>query len=377
MSYNLRYITSILFVLLITFSWNVSFSQENQLTGKVTDSKTGEILPGAHIFVNKTTIGTASDTNGNYKLIGIPGGVQTIIISFIGFKDYIVDVDFSQQKRQRLEVKLEPKAFSFNEVQVVSSNKEWKKNLERFKKHFFGFTINAGSTEIANPEVLSFENSGSELTATAEAPLTIVNKALGYEITYHLTKSISTDHYFDSRFFMKFEEVIPESKEVLKNWHLEREKAYKGSFIHFLNSLKNGSYLEEGFKVFASKKNNLNNFSDRPDSEKLFLDEFVQLPIDNKWVRLSVPEPDRFDFIEVAYLKEEIDYQLIKRMGLRGSPSQRSWIEISNDIAIINIQNGAYSDHFSFALHGYWGWTNRIPELLPENYKPQNELDTE
>lgn len=375
MFFRFRYIASSSFFLLLTLSWTLSFSQGNRLSGNVTDSRTGEILSGAHIFVNKTTIGTASDQNGNYRLTGIPGGVQTIIISFIGFKDYIVEVDFTNLKNQRLEVKLEPKAFSFDDVQVLSSNKEWKKNLKRFKTHFFGFTINAGSMELVNPEVLTFENSGSRLITTAEAPLKIVNKALGYEITYYLTQSISTDHYFDSSFLMEFKEMTSESEAVIKNWHLEREKAYKGSFIHFLNALSDGNYLEDGFKVFASKKENLNNYDydpeyDNPYTKELYRYQFAELQKDSKWVRLFFP--GNYDFLEIVYLKEEIDYPLMRRIKLKGSPSQVSWIEIPNDIAIINKQNGSYSDHYAFTIHGYWGWTNRIPELLPYNYTHQD-----
>lgn len=369
-----RHIASSLF-LLFALSLTLSYGQESRLTGNVTDSKTGDILAGAHIFVNKTTIGTASDQNGNYRLTGIPDGVQTIIISFIGFKDYIVEVDFTQVKNQRLEVKLESKAFSFNEVQVVSSNKEWRKNLKRFKTHFFGATINAGFMELVNPEVLTFENSGSRLITTAEAPLKIINNALGYEITYYLTKSISTDNYFDSSFIMEFKELTSESIEVLKNWHLEREKAYKGSFIHFLSTLSDSSYLKDGFKVFASKDDNLNNYDykpevDNPYAKELHLYEFAEIQKDNKRIKLSVPR--NYDFLEVVYLKEEIDYPLMRRIKLKGSPSQVSWLEIPNDIAVINKQTGSYFDHFVFTIHGYWGWTNRIPELLPVNYTLQD-----
>lgn len=370
-----RYIVTSSFFLILTLSWTLSLSQENRLTGNITDSKTGEILAGAHIFVNKTTIGTASDQNGNYRLTGIPAGIQTIIISFIGFKDYIVEIDFTKLKNQRLEVKLESKAFSFNEVQVTSSNKEWRKNLKKFKTHFFGATLNAASMELVNPEVLTFENSGSKLITTAEAPLKIINNALGYEITYYLTKSISTDSYFDSSFIMEFKELTSESSKALKSWHLEREKAYRGSFIHFMNTLSDGSYLEEGFKVLASKDENLNNYGydpefDNPYSKELYLNEFAEIQKDNKWIKLSVPAS--YDLLEVVYLKEKIDYPLMRRIKLKGSPSQVSWLEIPNDIAIINKRTGSYSDHFVFTIHGYWGWTNRIPELLPINYTLQD-----
>ena len=56
-----------------------------KLTGRVTDAATGEGLPGANVIIQGTQIGTATDIDGNYTLLGIPVGRYDIQASFVGF----------------------------------------------------------------------------------------------------------------------------------------------------------------------------------------------------------------------------------------------------------------------------------------------------
>lgn len=44
------------------------FAQETTVSGTVYDSEKNEVLPGVNIMVKGTTIGTTSDTDGNYQL---------------------------------------------------------------------------------------------------------------------------------------------------------------------------------------------------------------------------------------------------------------------------------------------------------------------
>ena len=52
--------------------------------GTITDDK-GEPLPGASVMVKGTTVGTVTDIDGKYSIQAKPG--QTLVISYIGFKD--------------------------------------------------------------------------------------------------------------------------------------------------------------------------------------------------------------------------------------------------------------------------------------------------
>ncbi|SFA78816.1 DUF4139 domain-containing protein [Algoriphagus aquimarinus] len=54
------------------------------VSGKIIDAETGEAIPGASILVKGTTIGTASDFDGNYSLT-LPANASSLLVSFIGY----------------------------------------------------------------------------------------------------------------------------------------------------------------------------------------------------------------------------------------------------------------------------------------------------
>lgn len=58
------------------------FSQQRTVTGKIVDD-TNAALPGASVVVKGTTIGTASDLNGNFTL-QVPSDATTLVITFVG-----------------------------------------------------------------------------------------------------------------------------------------------------------------------------------------------------------------------------------------------------------------------------------------------------
>lgn len=59
--------------------------QDKTVTGKVTDSESGEPIIGATILVKGTTIGTVSDIEGQFQL-SIPADAETLVVSFVGYK---------------------------------------------------------------------------------------------------------------------------------------------------------------------------------------------------------------------------------------------------------------------------------------------------
>ncbi len=61
-----------------------------KLSGVITDASTGESLPGANIVLGGTLLGTASDLDGNYFIIGVPVGAYDITASFVGYQSQTV-----------------------------------------------------------------------------------------------------------------------------------------------------------------------------------------------------------------------------------------------------------------------------------------------
>jgi hypothetical protein len=57
-----------------------------KIAGKVTDSETGEPLPGANIIIEGTTIGAATDAEGDYFIINITPGSYDLKASMMGYE---------------------------------------------------------------------------------------------------------------------------------------------------------------------------------------------------------------------------------------------------------------------------------------------------
>ena len=76
-----RLIRSVVLVPLVAFA---SIMYADALTGKVTDSETGEPLAGAQVFVKGTFVGTTTDVNGSYSLD--VDGAATVVVAYIGYK---------------------------------------------------------------------------------------------------------------------------------------------------------------------------------------------------------------------------------------------------------------------------------------------------
>lgn len=66
-----------------------------QLSGRVTDARTGDALAGAAIVLSNSRSGTATDSGGYYRLTNIPLGHNVLEISFFGYKTIVEHVDLT------------------------------------------------------------------------------------------------------------------------------------------------------------------------------------------------------------------------------------------------------------------------------------------
>ncbi|MCK5087454.1 MAG: carboxypeptidase-like regulatory domain-containing protein, partial [Melioribacteraceae bacterium] len=57
---------------------SITFAQgTGRISGQVTDSESGEFLPGANLLLQGTTIGAGADLEGSYRILNIPAGTYT------------------------------------------------------------------------------------------------------------------------------------------------------------------------------------------------------------------------------------------------------------------------------------------------------------
>ncbi len=92
----------------------VADMQQLIVSGKITESQTGDAMPGVNVLVKGTTIGAITDANGNYSLT-VPNRDATLVFSFIGYRSVEVPVS----GRAIVNVPLEAEVTALEEIIVV------------------------------------------------------------------------------------------------------------------------------------------------------------------------------------------------------------------------------------------------------------------
>src|SRR5690606_35268492 len=96
--------------LLLIFScvWLALVSQpvhgQSVLRGVVSDSLTGDPLPGANVVIAGTAVGVATDREGTYRIGGLAEGAHTVRISFLGYQTKDVPVTLGPSETRTLDI---------------------------------------------------------------------------------------------------------------------------------------------------------------------------------------------------------------------------------------------------------------------------------
>ncbi|MFC1729280.1 TonB-dependent receptor domain-containing protein [candidate division KSB1 bacterium] len=121
-----------------------------KLKGTVTNRTTGEPLIGVNVIIEGTTLGAATNENGDFFIINIPPGRYTVQFSYIGFRVQSVEqVQIIADYTTPLDTELSEEALAAQEV-VVTAQQEIIKRDMTATAHF------ASKEEIVNMPVNSF-----------------------------------------------------------------------------------------------------------------------------------------------------------------------------------------------------------------------------
>jgi len=241
----------LLFCLLLTFS---VFSQEKQrISGVIKDAKTKEVIPGANVYLEGTTIGTQADSLGLFTLRNIVRGRYQLVGSFVGYKPAFQFIDINSQPKEYI-ILLEKDNQTLAEVRVVAGrDKDWEKGLRKFERAFLGDSYNKKEVRLLNKEVLNFEEDEGRFLATAIAPLVIENLSLGYRVTYTLDRLEQTKDLTSFRGLGRYEFLPSTDVKQQNRWKENRKEAYLGSLSHFLKAMVENRLEAEGFNAYLLK----------------------------------------------------------------------------------------------------------------------------
>ena len=86
--------------LVFLFVWHLSsFSQT--LTGTVREKGTGLPLPFANVFVNNTTLGSATDAEGRFRISGEFSTDIELVASFVGYVTEVKAISFRKKVKSK------------------------------------------------------------------------------------------------------------------------------------------------------------------------------------------------------------------------------------------------------------------------------------
>lgn len=112
----------ILFLILIS-SLQIN-AQTGTISGKITDKKTGETLPGVNIILKGTYYGAATDINGKFTISAINPGTYTIEISLIGYKSVqLTGYQITSGQNKKIDVELEETVLTLGQDVIVVGEK--------------------------------------------------------------------------------------------------------------------------------------------------------------------------------------------------------------------------------------------------------------
>ena len=347
-----------------------SLAQSGSIKGRVLDSKTLEPLPFANVFLNNTTIGTVTDTSGNFLLKNInQAGIYELVISFVGYESVKIKVTVGTGELNRGALRLIPSEVELSTVEVKGSrDKDWERKLKRFYKIFLGDDKIAEASTIINPWVIDFpdiENS-NKFIATASAPLEIDNKALGYKIVFYLSYFAADSKGYIIQGNARFKEMETRDENERLRWEANRKLSYLHSSHHLFKSMIEHRIKGEGFRLYT----------DRPGSENVtfrapyFYQELEKtvMPYDTT----AMVTPDKLEGIFRIAIKGRLEVHYHKERAAirtyRDVAFPVTWIKANRNFILVN-KEGYELNPADVVISGAMS-TDRIARILPIDYKP-------
>ncbi len=345
------------------------------ITGKVLDSKTSEALPFANVFLNNTTIGTVTDTNGEFNLDVKESGNYEVVFSYVGYESYKMKVVVGEEALSIGTIKLVPSEIQLNTIEVSSTrDKEWEKKLKKFKKIFLGDNKLALSCTILNPWVIDFpqDKTGNKFIAKASAPIEINNEGLGYKVVFYLVSFWFDGNGYSITGNARFSELKSMDVKQRTKWEANRIKSYQHSVHYLFKSIIDHRIYGEGFNLYTETAA----FKNATSRSSQFYSELGQTMIPYDTTDLVVPDKQKGLYrinlkgrVEVHYRKEKAQIRVYQDVF-----GPVSWIKLSKDFVLVD-RDGFEKNPADVFVSGDMS-SSRVAGMLPLDYKPV-QVETE
>ena len=360
----LRFLFTILYFAIASSS---ALAQGFSISGRVLDAETNEPLQFAHVFVDQTTHGAITNSNGEFALTDLMPGEYRLVFSFVGFVLFSRSTSITDQDMV-VNARLVPQNAILQNIEVKGTkDKEWEKNLKEFNRIFLGADAFSHQCRILNPWVIDFEYDQTikKLTAVASQPIEIENRALGYLIHCSLQNFEFASEGYRIKGLYRFNEMEANNEAEAKRWTGNRNISYQRSLRFFFKSIIEGNAETNGFEVFIDKK---------PKNYLLgssyFADEAEKRVFKSDLKKFIFPysKPGIFKLLSADRLEVHHLISYAQTKAYRDLSSSVSWIEFTNGFILIS-KDGSVVNIDDVTTIGEFN-NNRVSSMLPLNYIP-------
>ena len=108
--------------LLFSFDIANAMPGDGSIKGKVIDKKTKEPLPGVNVIIEHTTVGAATDKNGDYMIKNVPTGQLHVVASMIGYIREHKVINIQPDETQTVNFELESTILEMGAVVVTGTS---------------------------------------------------------------------------------------------------------------------------------------------------------------------------------------------------------------------------------------------------------------
>lgn len=109
------------FLLLFFFVYQTITAQgTGSIRGSVIEKETGEPLTGANVIIQGTSLGAATDLDGQYIIRSIPPGSYSLVVSYIGYNAVSIEINVLAGRTIEQDVSLEAKTITGETITITA-----------------------------------------------------------------------------------------------------------------------------------------------------------------------------------------------------------------------------------------------------------------
>lgn len=110
-----------IFLLFLMLVPGLALATTGKIRGKVVDRETGDPLPGANVQIVGTTLGAATNVDGEYFILNVPAGTYSLRASFIGYRDVTIsNVQINVDLTTTVNFEMASEALEVSDIEIIA-----------------------------------------------------------------------------------------------------------------------------------------------------------------------------------------------------------------------------------------------------------------